>query len=466
MFSKLKEHCGVFGVYGHPEAAHLTYLGLYALQHRGQESAGIVSTDGISLYAFRRMGLVADVFCEDSLKKLKGHKAIGHVRYSTSGVSEKENAQPLTFRYSQGAIAVSHNGTLVNADELRDGLEKQGRIFQSTSDTEVIIHLMAMSQRHSLQERITDALEPIKGAYSLLFLSENEMVAARDPYGFRPLVLGSLDGMPVISSETCALDLIGATYVREVEPGELILINQDGMHSLRMPSESKRSCVFELIYFSRPDSQVFGREVYRVRKEMGKQLAREYPVEADLVIPVPDSGVPAAIGYAEESGIPFEAGIIRNHYVGRTFIEPEQSIRHFGVKVKLSALKSYLQGKRVVVIDDSIVRATSCMKIATMIRAAGAKEIHFRIASPPITHPCFYGIDTPSREELIAARYTVEDIRRFVTSESLGYLSLKGLSASIQDASCSFCYACFTGRYPIDYQAPKAYHQPSLFRED
>lgn len=466
MFPKLKEYCGVFGIYGHPEAARLTYLGLYALQHRGQESAGIVSSDGTGLYAFRRMGLVADVFGEESLQKLKGPMAIGHVRYSTSGVSEKENAQPLIFRYSRGAIAVGHNGNLVNAGELREELEEQGRIFQSTSDTEVIIQLMAGSQGPTIVDRIMEALVSVKGAYSLLFLSENEMVAARDPHGFRPLVLGQLDGAPVISSETCALDLIEATHVRDIEPGEVVLIDEDGVHSYKMSSQKERSCVFELIYFARPDSQVFGREVYAVRKEMGRQLAREHPVNADIVIPVPDSGVPAAIGYAEESGIPFEKGIIRNHYVGRTFIEPEQSIRHFGVKVKLSPLKKFLQGKRLVVVDDSIVRATSCMKITAMLRSAGAKEIHFRIASPPITSPCFYGIDTPTREELIAARYSVDEILRFVTSDSLGYLSREGLSASIQDIRNTFCYACFTGEYPIDYQAPKIYHQPSLFRED
>ncbi len=466
MVSKIKEYCGVFSVYGHQEAASLTYLGLYALQHRGQESAGIVSSDGNGLYAFRRMGLVADIFSEDSLKKLKGDVAIGHVRYSTAGVSEKENAQPLIFRYSRGAVAVGHNGNLVNAGELREELEDQGRIFQSTSDTEVIIHLMAMSQEKTLVNRIQEALGPVKGAYCLIFLSEKEMVAVRDPYGFRPLVLGRVDGAPVISSETCALDLIGAEFVREVAPGEIVLINQDGIHSSHLPVQEQRACVFELIYFARPDSNVFGRQVYAVRKEMGRQLAREHPVEADLVIPVPDSGMPAAIGYAEETGMPFELGIIRNHYVGRTFIEPEQSIRHFGVKVKLSALKNFMKGKRVVVVDDSIVRATSCMKITDMVRSAGANEVHFRIASPPITHPCYYGIDTPTREELIAAKYSVEEICRFITSDSLGYLSLEGLRASTNDTDNSLCSACFTGNYPIDYEAPKVYYQPSLFRED
>ena len=466
MLPKLKEYCGIFGVYGHPEAAPLTYLGLYALQHRGQESAGIVSSDGNSLYAFRRMGLVADVFSEDAINKLKGQSAIGHVRYSTAGVSEKENVQPLIFRYAHGAVAVGHNGNLVNAGELHEELGNQGRIFQSTSDTEVIIHLMAMSRAETMAGRVQEALNPVKGAYCLNFLSEKEMVVVRDPYGFRPLVLGRVDGAPVISSETCALDLIGAEYLREVAPGEIILINEEGIHSYQLPVEQKRACVFELVYFARPDSNVFGRQVYAVRKEMGRQLAREHPVEADLVIPVPDSGMPAAIGYAEEAGLPFELGIIRNHYVGRTFIEPEQSIRHFGVKVKLSALKNFMNGKRVVVVDDSIVRATSCMKITDMIRSAGAKEVHFRIASPPITHPCFYGIDTPTREELIAAKYNVEEICRYITSDSLGYLSHDGLCASTNDDCDELCSACFTGNYPIDYKAPKIYYQPSLFREE
>ena len=466
MFGKLKEYCGVFGIYGHPEAAKLTYLGLYALQHRGQESAGIVSSDGKVLYAHREMGLVADVFSEDSLKKLKGKIAIGHVRYSTAGISEKKNAQPLVFMYARGNIAVAHNGNLVNGEELRATLEAQGRIFQSTSDTEVIIHLKAISQRISLVERITEALSQIKGAYSLLFLSEKEMVAARDPYGFRPLVLGKLDGAYVVSSETCALDLIGAQYIRAVEPGELILINADGRPSFKVFPTTRKACIFELIYFARPDSEVFGREVYTVRKKMGRQLAREHPVDADIVIPVPDSGMPAAIGYAEEWGIPLEIGIIRNLFVGRTFIEPEQSIRHFGVKVKLSSLKQYLSGKRVIIIDDSIVRGTSCKKIISMIKSAGAKEVHFRVASPPITHPCFYGIDTPTKKELIASKVNIDEICKFIAADSLGYLSLKGLKAAVEENGCEFCDACFTGNYPINYKPSKAFLQRSLFREN
>lgn len=466
MLGKQKEYCGIFGVYGHAEAANLTYLGLYALQHRGQESAGIVSSDGGILHVHRDMGLVADIFSEEMLKKLKGKMSIGHVRYSTSGISEKINAQPLVFRYSRGGIAIAHNGNLVNAAEVREALEIQGKIFQSTSDTEVIIHLMAMSQKPALTDRIIEALKQIRGAYSLLFLSENEVIAARDPYGFRPLVLGCIDGAQVISSETCALDLIGAEYLREIEPGELIVINEDSFHSFHIFPDNRRSCVFELIYFARPDSIVFGREVYAVRKALGKQLAREYPVDADIVIPVPDSGMPAAIGYAEESGIPFEMGIIRNHYVGRTFIEPEQSIRDFGVKVKLSSLKRFIEGKRVIIVDDSIVRSTSGKKIITMLRNAGAKEIHFRISSPPITHPCFYGIDTPTRKELIAANYPVDEICRLITADSLGYLTLGGLKSSVEDLYGEFCYACFTGEYPIDYKPPKIYHQRSLFKEE
>ena len=465
MFKDRKEYCGVFGIYGHLEASNLTYLGLYALQHRGHESAGIVSSDRELLYVHREMGLVADVFSQETLKKLKGDAAIGHVRYSTAGMSDKKNAQPLIFRYSRGAIAVGHNGNLVNGGELRETLEEQGRIFQSTSDTEVIIHLMAISQKPTLVERIIEALHQIQGAYTLLFLSEKEMVAVRDPYGFRPLVLGRLNDAPVISSETCALDLIEADYVREIEPGEVVVINDDGFHSIKFSPENRKHCIFELIYFARPDSDVFGREVYSARKEMGRQLAREHPANADIVIPVPDSGMPAAIGYAEESGIPFETAIIRNHYVGRTFIEPEQSIRHFGVKIKLSSLKRFIRGKRVIIIDDSIVRATSCKKIINMIRNAGAKEVHFRVASPPITHPCFYGINTPTREELIASNQQVDEISKFINADSLGYISLEGLKASVQDNGCEFCDACFTGNYPIDYTPSKLYCQLSLFKE-
>jgi amidophosphoribosyltransferase len=466
MIQKQKEYCGVFGVYDHSEAANLTYLGLYALQHRGQESAGIVSSDGKILHVHREMGLVADVFSVETLKKLKGNLCIGHVRYSTSGISEKKNAQPLVFSYSRGGIAVAHNGNLVNAGNVRERLESQGRIFQSDSDTEVIIHLMAMSGQPLLMERIIEALHQVRGAYSLLFLSENELIAVRDSSGFRPLVIGQKDGAYVFSSETCALDLIGADYLREVEPGELILINKEGIRSVSIFPAVRRACVFELIYFARPDSIVFGREVYEVRKQLGKQLAREHPVDADMVIPVPDSGMPAAIGYAEEAGIPFEMGIIRNHYVGRTFIEPEQSIRDFGVKIKLSSLKRFLQGKRVVMVDDSIVRSTSARKITMMVRNSGAKEIHFRVSSPPIIYPCFYGIDTPTREELVAASHQVQEIGKFITADSLGYLSLEGLRSSVEDRSGDFCYACFTGHYPIHCSPAGPHFQRSLFKEE
>lgn len=453
----MKEYCGVFGIYGHPEAANLTYLGLYALQHRGQESAGIAASDGTCLHLHRDMGLVAAVFDEDTLKRLRGTMAIGHVRYSTAGVSAKKNAQPLLFRYSHGSIAIAHNGNLVNAGQIRQALESQGRIFQSTSDTEVIIHLMAISTMPTLLERVIEALRRVRGAYSVVLLSEKEIIAARDPNGFRPFVLGRLGDAPVISSETCALDLIGATYVREIEPGELLLISEGRMTSHRISPPHPKSCVFELIYFARPDSEVFGRDTYLVRKNMGKALAREHPAPADMVLPVPDSGMPAAIGYAEEAGIPFEIGIIRNHFVGRTFIEPEQSIRHFGVKVKLSSLRRFLSGKRVVIIDDSIVRGTSCRKLIDMVRNAGAKEIHFRVASPPITHPCFYGIDTPTRKELIASSLSVEQIRRFIGADSLGYLSLAGLQSSVDDRDNEFCHACFTGTYPLDCVSPSPF---------
>ena len=452
MLKNRKEHCGVFGIFGHPEASNLAYLGLYALQHRGHESAGIVSSDKEFLYVHREMGLVSDVFSQETLKKLKGDTAIGHVRYSTAGMSDKKNAQPLIFSYSRGAIAVAHNGNLVNGGELRETLEEQGRIFQSTSDTEVIIHLMAISRKPTLVEKIIEALHQIQGAYALVFLSEKEMVAVRDPHGFRPLVLGNLNAAPVISSETCALDLIEADYVREIEPGEAVVVNDDGIHSFRFAPEDRKYCIFELVYFARPDSDVFGREVYSARKEMGRQLAREHPVNADIVIPVPDSGMPAAIGYAEESGIPYDIGLIRNRYVGRTFIEPKQSIRHFGVKLKLNPVKELLKGKRIIVIDDSIVRATTSKKIVSLLRTAGAREIHMRISSPPTCFSCYYGIDTPTRQELIASSHTVEQIGRFIDADSVAYLSVEGMKRSVGHMKDKICCACFTGEYPMPVQ--------------
>lgn len=450
MFDKFKDECGIFGVFGHPEAANLTYLGLYALQHRGQEGAGIVSSDGNKLYSHKEMGLVADIFNEDELSRLKGSSAIGHVRYSTAGESHLKNVQPLLVDYARGSLAVAHNGNLVNASIVRDELEAHGSIFQSTSDTEVIIHLIATSKEGGFFERLVDALGQVKGAYSLLFLTENSMVAVRDPNGFRPLCIGRLKNSYIVASETCALDLVEAEYIRDVEPGEIIVIDNNGLASHKPFAEVKQSpCVFEFIYFARPDSNVFGRNVYEIRKKFGRQLAKEHPVEADIVIPVPDSGVPAAIGYAEESGIPFETGLIRNHYIGRTFIEPRQSIRHFGVKIKLNAVREALVGKRVVVVDDSLVRGTTARKIIKMIRTAGAREVHFRISSPPTQFPCFYGVDTPSRQELIASSHTIEETNKYITSDTLGYLSSEGmhLVANGSDA----CDACFSGSYPVEF---------------
>ncbi len=442
--------CGIVGIYNHPEASNLAYLGLYALQHRGQESAGIVSSDGKTLHSHREMGHVADIFSEPVLQKLPGKAAIGHVRYSTAGGSILKNCQPFAIDYSRGALAIAHNGNLVNADRIRGELEAHGSIFQSTMDTEVIVHLVAQSSKNQLVDRIVDALKQIKGAYSLLFLTETRLIAARDPFGWRPLVLGKKDNAWVVASETCALDLIEAEYVRDIEPGEIVVIDPNGVKSLK-PFEKphkKAMCIFEYIYFARPDSNVFGRDVYEMRKGFGKQLAKEHPVPADVVIPVPDSGVPAALGYAEESGIPFEFGLIRNHYVGRTFIEPKQSIRHFGVKIKLNPIREVLKGKRVVVIDDSIVRGTTSKKIVKMIRDAGAKEVHMRISSPPTIAPCYYGIDTPSEDELIAAQKTVKETTKYLGADSLGYLSPKGLYWFEKNPGEWFCDACFTKNYP------------------
>lgn len=469
MFDKLHEECGVFGIFGHPEAANLTYLGLYALQHRGQEGCGIVASDGMNLKAHLGMGLVADVFRRDDVfERLPGRSAIGHVRYSTAGGNDIKNVQPIMVDYSRGSIAVAHNGNLVNAQEIRNALEKSGSIFSTTSDTETIIHLIARAQSDSLVERLCEALMQVKGAYSLAFLTETRMIAARDPNGFRPLSLGKLDGAFVIASESCAFDLIEAEYIREVEPGEVIVIDKNGMQSyFPFPQESRYTpCIFEYIYFSRPDSRIFNRMVYPVRKEFGRQLARQFPVEADLVIAVPDSGMPAAMGYAEEAGLPFELGLIRNHYVGRTFIEPQQSIRHFGVKLKLNPVRDVIEGKRVVVVDDSIVRGTTSRKIVKMIRNAGAKEVHVRISSPPTSFPCFYGIDTPSRKELISASHTIDEIARYITADTLCYLNLKGLHATLAqfgDHKIDFCEACFSGNYPVKFPRLKDSNQLGLF---
>ncbi len=443
--------CGIFGIMGHPEASNLAYLGLHALQHRGQESAGIVASDGNGLRAHRAMGLVADIFTAPVLEKLPGTAAIGHVRYSTAGVSQLKNAQPLMVEYVGGHLSVAHNGNLVNAQELRDALEADGAIFQSDADTEVIIHLIARSKQPTFEQKVVEALSKVKGAYSILFLTENKLVAVRDPFGIRPLVLGMLKNGWVLASETTALDLIEAEFIREIDAGEMVVIDETGLRSSQpMPPAPRRGrCIFEQVYFARPDSVLFGSSVYEVRKEMGRQLAHEQPTPgADLVIAVPDSGVPAAIGYAQASGLPYDVGLIRSHYVGRTFIEPQQSIRHFGVKLKLAAVRQVLKGKRVVVVDDSIVRGTTSRKIVKMLKAAGAVEVHLRISSPPTQWPCFYGIDTPSRQELIASSHTVEEIARYVTADSLGYISLEGLGASMGDRErTTFCTACFSGQY-------------------
>jgi amidophosphoribosyltransferase len=469
MFDKFHDECGVFGIFGHPEAANLTYLGLYALQHRGQEGCGIVASDGLRLKAHLGMGLVADVFRRDDIfERLPGRSAIGHVRYSTAGGNDMKNVQPIVVDYSRGSIAVAHNGNLVNAQEVRNTLEKNGSIFSTTSDTETIIHLLAISQSDSLIERLCEALLQVKGAYSLAILTETRMIAVRDPNGFRPLSLGKLDGAFVVASESCAFDLIEAEYIREVEPGEVIVIDKNGMQSyFPFPKATRNTpCIFEYIYFSRPDSRIFNRTVYPVRKEFGRQLARQYPVDADLVMAVPDSGMAAALGYAEESGIPFELGLIRNHYVGRTFIEPQQSIRHFGVKLKLNPVREVIEGKRVIVVDDSIVRGTTSRKIVKMIRNAGAKEVHVRISSPPTSFPCFYGIDTPSRKELISASHTIEEISRYITADSLCYLNLDGLHAALAqfgDHKIDFCEACFSGNYPIKFPRLIESNQLGLF---
>jgi len=468
MFDKLHEECGVFGIFGHPEAANLTYLGLYALQHRGQESCGIVASDGHHLTSHLGMGLVSDVFKHDDIfDRLPGGAAIGHVRYSTAGGNDMKNCQPIMVDYSRGSIAVAHNGNLVNALELRHRLEVSGSIFSTTADTETIIHLIARAQSDSLVDRICESLHQVKGAYSLVFLTETRMIAVRDPNGFRPLSLGKLDGAYVVASESCAFDLIEAEFIRELEPGEMIVVDKHGMKTFSPFKETKNTpCVFEHIYFARPDSRIFGRMVYTVRKEFGHQLAREYPVDADIVIAVPDSGVPAAMGYSEEAGLPLELGLIRNHYVGRTFIEPQQSIRHFGVKLKLNPVREIIEGKRVIVVDDSIVRGTTSRKIVKMIRNAGAKEIHVRISSPPTSFPCFYGIDTPSRQELISASHSIDEINRYITSDTLGYLSLEGMHETVAkfgDDGVSFCDACFSGNYPVKFPRLKSDQQLGLF---
>jgi len=459
-FDKFHDECGVVAIYAHPEAEKLAYLGLHALQHRGQESAGIATSDGMTLHLHKSMGLVADIFLEEVLTKLRGTLAIGHTRYSTAGDSALLNAQPIMVQSNKGMMALAHNGNLVNATEIRSRLEAQGSIFQTNSDTEVMVHLIALSKEHTLPEAMADAMRRVEGAFSLVVLSSDRIFAARDPRGFRPLAMGRIPAQPgekqdtiVFASETCAFDLIGATFERDVKPGELVVVGPEGITSRFYASaQPQSSCIFEHVYFSRPDSLVFGRAVQESREELGRQLAREAPADADIVVPVPDSGVTAAAGYAAESGIPFRFGLIRNHYVGRTFIEPRQTVRDFGVKLKLNPVRSLLEGKRVVLIDDSIVRGTTSRKIVRMVRGAGAREVHLRISCPPTISPCFYGVDTPSKRELIAANKSVEEIREFIGADSLAYLSLEGLKKACGDGEkTTYCSACYTGVYPTNW---------------
>ena len=457
---KFRDECGVFGIHAHPEAATFAYLGLHALQHRGQESAGIVCSDGHLLRAHRAMGLVVDIFTGEALQKLPGTQAIGHTRYSTAGDSALRNAQPIVVDCNKGQIALAHNGNLVNAQEIRARLDRQGSIFQTTSDTEVIVHLIAQSKEQTLPDAICDALRQVEGAFSLVLLTRDRLFAVRDPRGFRPLSLGRIPAVAgqredtiVFASETCAFDLIAASYERDVQPGELVVVGPEGISShFYSPTKPHTSCIFEHVYFSRPDSRVFGRAVHESREELGRQLAREAPVEADIVVPVPDSGLTAAMGYAAESGIPFRMGLIRNHYVGRTFIEPEQSVRDFGVRLKLNPVRSVLGGKRVILIDDSIVRGTTSRKLVRMVRDAGAREVHLRISCPPTISPCFYGVDTPSKKQLIAANKSVEEIREYIGADSLSYLSLEGMKQSCGEGEkATYCTACYTGVYPTAY---------------
>ncbi len=464
------DHCGVCGVFGHPEAAKLAYLSLYALQHRGQESAGIVSSDFNTLHLQKGMGLVQEIFQPSVLERLPGSAAAGHTRYSTAGDTSLLNAQPIVIDCNKGQLAVGHNGNLTNAGKLRRALEHRGSIFQTTSDTEVIVHLVARSGARNLQGALGDALNQVEGAYSLVVLTRDDLFAVRDPRGFRPLALGRIGEAWVVASETCAFDLIGAAYIRDVEPGEMLRISKSGLESVRFaPPKGHQYCIFEHVYFSRPDSLVFGRSVDQSREMLGRFLAREQPADADIVVPVPDSGVPAAIGYSLESGLPFRMGLIRNHYVGRTFIEPQQSIRDFGVKLKLNPVRTLLEGKRVVLVDDSIVRGTTSRKLVRMVREAGATQVHVRISCPPTIAPCYYGVDTPTREELLAsdsscirprlsqdaavvsgAGRTLEEIRLFLGADSMGYLSLESLRRAVEDSNGSFCTSCYTGIYPTE----------------
>jgi len=463
---KPKEECGVFGIFGHPKAAELTYLGLRALQHRGQESAGIVASDRTTFHHHCGMGLVTVVFDEETLSKLKGNIAVGHNRYSTSGESNLENAQPLICQYKRGPLAIAHNGNLVNAPRIRSDLEDAGSIFRSTSDTEVIAHLLARSQQNYLEDRILDALKEVRGAYSILFMGKSLLIAARDPHGFRPLWLGRLGDAYVLASETCAFDVIEAKAIREIAPGELIIITStdrepESFHfHPALPHLSQ--CIFEYIYLARPDSVIFGELVNRPRRELGRQLARESPADADIVIPVPDSATLAALGYSEESGIPFEMGLYRNSFVGRSFMNPSKEMRELMVKVKLNPLPDVLEGKRVVVVDDSIMRGPTSRKFVKLIRQGGATEVHIRIASPPNKFPCFYGVDTPTRKELIASSHTIEEIRKYIRADSLGYLTIEGMLKCMKSPK-DFCTACFDGNYPVEFSGQPTTQLPLNF---
>lgn len=461
---ELKEECGVFGIFGHAEAANLTYLGLYALQHRGQESAGIAAADGHVVTVARGMGYVADIFDDRTLSGLTGRSAIGHTRYSTAGESRLANAQPFLIDCVHGQMSICHNGNLVNAGEIRRDLVSKGSIFQTSSDTEVVLHLYARSTATSQEQAAIESLAQVRGAYSILMMSPDRLIAARDPHGFRPLAIGRLGDAWIVCSETCALDLIQATYVRDVEPGEVVVITANGLTSHKpFPPAPRSHCVFEHVYFARPDSYVFGRSVNEARTAMGRRLAEESMVEADVVVPIPDSGVCAAIGFSEMSGIPMRMGLIRNHYVGRTFIQPQQSIRHFGVRVKLNPVRSILEGRRVVLVDDSIVRGTTSRKIVKMVKAAGAREVHMRISCPPTISPCFYGVDTPRRSELIAATHTLEEIRTYLDADSLAYLSLDGMLQAVTPDRSQYCTSCYTGTYPIEFPKDQdAYLQLAL----
>ena len=472
---KLREECGIFGIFGHPDAAAHAALGLHALQHRGQEAAGIVSYDSKQYHAFRDIGLVGDIFSSSKvIERLKGQSAIGHVRYSTTGESALRNVQPLFADLGSGGLALAHNGNLTNALELRQELVSRGSIFQSTSDTEVIIHLTATAEPGNLLDRLVHGLRRVQGAYSIVALTDTCVIGLRDPLGVRPLVLGRLGDALMVASETCALDIIGAEFIRDVEPGEMVVLDSAGIHSIRpFPPAASRQCIFEYIYFARPDSVMNGISIYQARKRIGAELSWESPVEADVVVPVPDSGVPAAIGYAEACGLPFELGIIRNHYVGRTFIEPGEQIRHLGVKLKHNANRGTLEGKRVILVDDSIVRGTTSVKIVELMRSAGAQEVHMRIAAPPTAYPCFYGIDTPEKDELLASRYDLAAMTKHIGVDSLAFISIDGLYRAMgedcrDDAKPQYCDACFTGDYPIaisDEQESNGNNQLSLLAE-